>query len=128
MAVRDPDAGGKPVFLFTAAAPGFSRAVVGNEEREPYVYVYGRVNRRECAVDVLATRVPRVGIGERRAYTCWNGRGWSRDVENAYPVLRGTKAGLGSVARSAYLGIYVSAHSGMGTRGPTVLVHTAPRP
>lgn len=126
-AARELDADGSPRMIFGATEPGFARGVTVNEDRARF-YVYANVNRRECAVDVVAGRVAVAAMGDRSSYEFWDGSGWQRELNEARPILKQVPGGLGSVMWNDYLGRYVSAWSDLCTGGRTLLVRTSPRP
>ncbi len=128
VSVRQVDAEGKAVALFSGEEPNFLRAVAVEEPEGPFVYVYASANRAGCAVDVLVGRVPRDQAGDRRAYGFWTGSAWVADLADSRPILHRITGGLGSVAWNEHLDRYISGFSDMCTGGTSFLIRSAPSP
>lgn len=128
VAVRVTDESGLPALVFKHPEPNFLRAVAVPEADGAFVYVYAAVGDQVCLSDLLIGRVPLERMGERGAYTFWDGSAWVSDLGAAAPILGGVPEKLGSVVWNDYFGRYLSGFTSLCTGGSKFHFRTAPRP
>ncbi len=124
--VFGPD--GEPLMLFGPDEPNFLRAVEVEDGPRVRIYLFAVVNRNECDVDILLSRVDLVTALDRGTYEYWNGDGWSDSLDQAVPILHQIVGGIGSVTWNDHLQQFLSAFNDICTRGNSLVLRTAPRP
>lgn len=107
--------------LFTAREDAFTAAATLHDG---YVHAFGcrvvGVLDAECRVG----RAPADRVSERRAWTFWDGAGWSPDIARAAVVARGMNGP--TMDWNPHVGAYVAAYGAV--LGNDLFLRTAPRP
>lgn len=117
VARRDPDD------LFSRPADGSGEPLYGvggvTVEGE-WAYFFACESARGCTLG----RAPRAEADRREAFTFFDGAGWSAEIDDAVPVIRGVAAAL-SVVWNEHLGGYLAIHGRL--LSDDVVLRVAPR-